>query len=214
VQVSKVDPIKASIQISEAEYYEFSKELNEAAQYGIKPGEEGRARLILADGSMFPEKGKLSAVDRQIDQKTGTLRVDALFPNPGNLLRPGFFAKMRVPVRLDVGALLIPQRAVNELQGSYQVATVVDGKAVIKPVELGEKLGSMWLVKSGLKAGDTVIVEGIQKVRQGMSVDTKPWTPPAEATPAPSPAASPSPSPAASPSTSPPAAASPPPRDK
>jgi membrane fusion protein (multidrug efflux system) len=163
---------------------------------------------------MFPEKGKLSAVDRQIDQKTGTLRVDALFPNPGNLLRPGFFAKMRVPVRLDVGALLIPQRAVTELQGSYQIATVADGKALIRPVELGERLGSMWLVKSGLKAGDTVIVEGIQKVRQGMPVEAKPWTPPTGPTPAPSPAASPSSSPATSTSASPPAAASPPPRDK
>src|SRR4029077_5502559 len=112
-QISKVDPIKASFQISEAEYYEFASELNEISEVGI-PG-EGRAELILADGSTFPEKGKISAIDRQIDQRTGTLRLDALFPNPGNILRPGFFAKLRAPIRVDNGALLVPQRAVTDL---------------------------------------------------------------------------------------------------
>jgi len=212
VQISKVDPIKASIQISEAEYYEFSKELNEAAQYGIKPGEQGRARLILADGSEFPQPGKLYAVDRQIDQRTGTLRVDALFANPGNILRPGFFAKMRIPVRIDIGALLIPQRAVMELQGSYQVAVVAHGKAEIRPVTVGETVGSLWLIHKGLQPGESVIVEGVQKVRNGMPVDAKPWTPPAQPAPSPSPAAAPAASPS-SPAPSP--AGSPtPPRDK
>ena len=176
-QVSNVNPIKASFQISEAEYYEFAQELNEISQHGL-PG-EGRSELILADGSTFPEKGKISAVDRQIDQRTGTLRMDALFPNPGNILRPGFFAKLRAPIRVDNGALLVPQRAVTELQGGYQIAVVADGKAEIRPVVMGETVGSMWLVKSGLKPGETVIVEGLQKVRNGAPVVAKPWTPPA-----------------------------------
>ncbi len=186
-QISKVDPIKASFQISEAEYYEFAAELNEISQVGI-PG-EGRAELILADGSTFPHKGKISAVDRQIDQRTGTLRLDALFPNPGNILRPGFFAKLRAPIRVDKGALLVPQRAVTDLQGGYQIALVVDGKAEIRPVQMGETIGPMWLVKSGLKPGETVIVEGLQKVRNGAPVVAKPWTPP------PPPAAAPKPTP-------------------
>ncbi len=152
--------------------------MNEATQRGFDPTGPGRAELILADGSIFPEKGKLSAVDRQIGQKTGTLRVDALFPNPGNILRPGFFSKMRIPIRIDENALLVPQRAVNELQGGYQVYTVVDGKAEMRPVKVGETIGSMWLIKSGLKPGETVIVEGLQKVRNNSPVNAKPWTPP------------------------------------
>jgi RND family efflux transporter MFP subunit len=176
VQISKVDPIKASIQISEAEYYQFAEQLNQASRRET-PG-PAEAELILADGSVFPQKGKMSAVDRQIDQRTGTLRVDVLFPNPGNLLRPGFFAKLRAPIRVDKGALLVPQRAVNELQGSYQIALVADGKAEIRPVQVGETVGSMWLVTSGLKPGETVIVEGFQKVRSGAPVAAKPWTPP------------------------------------
>jgi len=175
-QVSKVDPIKASFQISEAEYYGFASELNRISQHGL-PG-EGQSELILADGSTFPEKGKISAVDRQIDQRTGTLRIDALFPNPGNILRPGFFAKLRAPIRVDKGALLVPQRAVSELQGGYQIAVVVDGKAEIRPIKMGETIGSMWLVTSGVKPGETVIVEGLQKVRNGAPVVAKPWTPP------------------------------------
>ena len=177
-QISKVDPIKASIQISESEYYQFAEELNQSSRRDA-PG-DGKAEMILADGTVFPQKGKMSAVDRQIDQRTGTLRIDILFPNPGNILRPGFFSKVRVPIRVDKGALLVPQRAVMETQGSYQVALVVDGKAEIRPVKVGETIGPMWLITAGLKPGETVIVEGTQKVRSGAPVIAKPWTPPAK----------------------------------
>ena len=183
MEISAVDPIQASIQISEAEYYKFAERLNKLAETRVQVPEN--LDLILADGSVFANKGRFSALDRQIDQRTGTLRLDALFPNPGNILRPGFFAKLRAVIRLDKDALLVPQRSVIDQQGSYQVAVVVDGKAEIRPVKVGETVGSMWLITSGLKSGETVVVEGIQKVRNGAPVSAKPWTPPAaEAKPA------------------------------
>ena len=129
--------------------------------------------LILTDGTVYPLKGRIYAADRQIGPTTGALRVEALFPNPGNALRPGEFARVRVKFDLKHDALLVPQRAVSELQGSYQVAVVdADNKIHIQPVRVGERSGNLWIIEEGLHPGQRVVVEGIQKVREGVTVTT------------------------------------------
>jgi membrane fusion protein (multidrug efflux system) len=132
--------------------------------------------LILADGGVYPHKGAFAFTDRQVDVGTGTIKVAALFPNPGNLLRPGQFARVRALTLVKKGALLVPQRAVTELQGSYQVAVVsADNKVDIRPVKVGERVDEMWLIDQGLKPGERVIVEGTQKAKQGINVNPKPF---------------------------------------
>jgi membrane fusion protein (multidrug efflux system) len=181
--ISTLDPIKAVFPISEREYLRAAEYLNAKNSEAMAALV---AELVLADGSVWPHKGKFSVVGRQIDQRTGTVLVETLFPNPENILRPGQFARVRVVTRTQKGALLVPQRAVAELQGSYQVALVgADNKAEIRPVKVGERVGQMWLIEKGLKPGDRVVVEGIQKVREGMPVDGKPWTAPTPAAEAP-----------------------------
>src|ERR1700731_255657 len=174
--VSTLDPIKAVFPISEQEYLRGAEQLN------AKDSEATSAlsgQLVLADGSVWPQKGKFSVAGRQVDARTGTVLIETLFPNPENILRPGQFARVRAVTKTQKGALLVPQRAVAELQGSYQVAVVsADNKAEIRPVKVGERVGQMWLIEEGLKPGDRVVVEGIQKVREGMPVDAKPWVSP------------------------------------
>ena len=117
-----------------------------------------------------------------MDAQTGTLQVVALFPNPGDVLRPGQFARVRAVTRTEAAALLVPQRAVTELQGSYQVVVVgPDDKASIRPVTVGARSGAMWIIEKGLKPGERVVVEGVQKVREGSAVNPKPYAPPAPA---------------------------------
>jgi membrane fusion protein, multidrug efflux system len=171
--VSTVDPIKVYIPISEQEYMHFIR----TAEAKGKSDREGPAlELVLADGRVFPHKGKIYFADRQVDERTGTIKVAALFPNPGNLLRPGQFAKIRALIETQKGALLIPQRAVNELQGKFQVAVVgPDNKVDLRWVKVGERTGSLWVVDEGLKPGERVIVEGLQKVKAGMVVTPKPY---------------------------------------
>ncbi|HEV3099925.1 MAG TPA: efflux RND transporter periplasmic adaptor subunit [Candidatus Udaeobacter sp.] len=174
--ISTLDPIKAVFPISEQEYLRAAEQLN-AKDSGAVSALAGQ--LVLADGSIWPDKGKFSVAGRQVDVRTGTVLIESLFPNPGNILRPGQFARVRVITKTQKGALLVPQRAVAELQGSYQVAIVsADNKAEIRPVKVGERVGQMWLIEEGLKPGDRVVVEGIQKVREGMPVDAKPWVSP------------------------------------
>jgi membrane fusion protein (multidrug efflux system) len=176
--VSQVDPIKVQFPISEQEYWRFAQR--------IRAREEERASdgppftLILANGSVYPEPGRFSAADREVDLRTGTIIIQALFPNPGNLLRPGQYAKIRAVTRLNKNALLVPQRAVEELQGSYQVAVVGPNNTVdLRPVEVGEKVGSLWIVDQGLQPGERVVVAGLQKVKDGVVVNAQPL--PAEA---------------------------------
>lgn len=175
--MSTVDPIKAYLKISEQDYLKFARR----AEQGRTAGEVAPpAEIILADGSLYPHQGKFSAIDRQVDQQTGTIRLAALFPNPENVLRPGGFVRVRVTVRNIPGALLIPQRSVNELQMSYEVAIVGgENKVEIRSVKVGERLGALWVIDEGIKPGDRVIVEGAQKVRDGQLVKPTPWTPPA-----------------------------------
>jgi RND family efflux transporter MFP subunit len=175
--MSTVDPIKAYIKISEQDYLKLAKRMEQGRGAGEAPPP---AEIILADGTLYPHQGKFSAVDRDVDQQTGTIRLAALFPNPENILRPGGFVRVRVTVRKIPGAMLVPQRAVNELQTSYEVAVVgADNKVEIRSVQVGERVGMLWMIEDGLKPDDRVIVEGSQKVRDGQVVKPMPWTPPA-----------------------------------
>ncbi len=161
--VSTVDPVKVYIPVSEQEY------LNLAASH--TPLERLSLELILANGRVFPQRGRILFADRQVNDRTGTIRVAAAFDNPGNLLRPGQFGRVRALLEVKHGALLVPQRAVNELQGSYQVAVVgPDNRVDLRSVKPGERQGTLWVIDDGLKPGERVIAEGIQKAKQGMLV--------------------------------------------
>jgi membrane fusion protein (multidrug efflux system) len=171
--VSTLDPIKVYFTASEQEYLDFHRRF---------PTEESvRAertqtplQLILADGSVYPQSGRISFADRSVDVRTGAIRVATLFPNPGNFLRPGQYARIRASLRTQAGAILVPQRAVTELQGSYQIAFVdASNKVNIRAVKVGEAAGNQRIITEGLHPGDRVIVEGLQKVRQGMVVNPK-----------------------------------------
>jgi RND family efflux transporter MFP subunit len=173
--VSTVDPIKVYFTVSESEYLAWRKRFptettREAADKSLQ------LELILADGSTYPHEGTFYFADRQVNESTGAIRIAALFPNPGNILRPGGYGKVRAATRIQEGALLVPQRAVSELQGGYQVA-VVDGqnKVSIRTIQVGDRVGNEWIVSDGLKLGERVIVEGVQKVRPGMQVNPKPF---------------------------------------
>ena len=174
--VSTVDPIKATFQLSEQEYIKVAEKINEALQGEKINYGKSTLELILADESVLAQKGHFIKVNRQVDTKTGTIEIGTSFPNAGNLMRPGQFARVRAVVKIKKGAILVPQRAVNELQGSYQVAVVgADGKVDIRSVKAAETVGSLWLIDEGLKPGDTVVVDGFQKVRQGAPVTALPW---------------------------------------
>ena len=183
--VSTLDPIKVFVPLSEQEYMRFIREIEAK---GNSESKGPNLELILADGRVFPHKGKLYFADRQVDERTGTIKIATLFPNPGNVLRPGQFAKVRALIETQKGALLVPQRAVNELQGRFQVAVVgPDNKVDLRWVKVGERTGSLWVIDEGLKPGERVIVEGIQKVKAGMIVTPKPFqeAPPAGTGPTP-----------------------------
>jgi len=174
-KVSTVNPIKVYVPISEREYLRAA----EKSKLEEKPdSEEMTFDLILADESTWPEKGTFSFADRQVDPGTGTIRVAILFPNPDNILRPGQFAKVRALVSKEKNALLVPQRAVGELQGNYQVAVVdADNTVKISNVKVGERYGELWVIREGLKPGERVVAEGTQKVGDGVKVTPKPYTP-------------------------------------
>jgi membrane fusion protein (multidrug efflux system) len=168
--VSQLDPIKVSVQVNEIEYLRFAKRRHEADASG-KPREPIALTLILADGSTYAEPGRFNVAGLDVAKTTGTIELQALFPNPKILLRPGQFAKVRAATEQLQGALVIPQRAVGELQGRKQVVVVgPDDKVVIKAVTLGPTSGSDVVVTEGLEAGERVVVEGAQRVRNGMVV--------------------------------------------
>jgi RND family efflux transporter MFP subunit len=168
--VSTLDPIRVYFTVTEQEHLEFirrypTEEKLEAAHSGLD------FDLILADGSVYDRKGRFYFIDRQVDVRTGAFRVACLFPNPGNSLRPGQYARVRSPLRVAQGAILVPQRAVAELQGIRQVAVVgSDNKVDVRTVTTGDTVGNQWIISSGVKGGERVVAEGIQKVRQGMLV--------------------------------------------
>jgi membrane fusion protein (multidrug efflux system) len=160
--VSKVDPIRVLYQLSEQEYVEMLRD---------PEMRNAELQLVLADGGVFPKKGRVLLTGREVDVKTGTIAAIGLFPNPGNLLRPGQYAKVRAVVKVRRGALLVPQRAVNEMQGDFQVGVVGPGDtAQIRKVKPAERVGSMWIIEDGLKPGEQVIVEGFTRIKSGMIV--------------------------------------------
>jgi membrane fusion protein, multidrug efflux system len=167
--VSTVDPIRVYIPVSEKEYLRN-------VQNGGSPSGQLRLDLTLADGTVHPHKGVFAFTDRQVDGRTGTIKIAALFPNPGNILRPGQFARVRAPLGVRKGAVLVPQRAVTEIQGTYQVAVVgPENKVDIRPVKVGERIGALWVVDEGVNPGEQVIAEGVQKVKQGTIVTPRPF---------------------------------------
>src|SRR3989442_6625002 len=173
--VSTVDPIKVYFTLSEQQYLNFTKRnLIEARRAGSVAQIE--LELILADGSSYPQKGNFFFADRQVDPKTGAIRLAGIFPNPGNVLRPGQYGRVRAVTSTKEDALLVPQRAVTELQGNYQVAVVAsDNKIEIRTVKVGDRVGTMWIIEDGLKSGEIVVAEGTQKVKPGTVVNPKPY---------------------------------------
>ena len=174
--VSTVDPIKVYFTAGEQDYQRYIKS-------SLISGARGKLELelILSDGTTYPQKGQFYMADRSVDQKTGAIKLAGLFPNQGNILRPGEYGRVRAVTSLKEGALVIPQRAVTELQGRYNVAVVgSDNKVSIREVKVGDRVGSMWIIEEGLKAGESVVAEGTQKVRPDTAVIPKPFTATAE----------------------------------
>ena len=165
--VSTIDPIRAYFNISEQSYLAYCHQFTNAAERAANRGEM-ELQLILSDGSTYPAPGKWLFTSRQVDVNTGTLQIAGLFPNPDYILRPGQYALVRAKIETRHGAILLPQRAVMELQGSYQVATVdAQNKAHIQTVQVGEQVGNDWLIEKGLAPNDRVVAEGTQKVKEG-----------------------------------------------
>jgi RND family efflux transporter MFP subunit len=174
--VSQLDPIKAYFVVNEQQYLAFIQRNPTAAQR-TRTEQQLQLELVLADGSIYPKKGRFFAVDRQVDIQTGAIRLAGLFPNPDNVLRPGQYGRVRFVSYIRANALLVPQKAVTELQGIQQVAVVGDDNKVnIRSVRMGERVGPMWIVEDGLKPGERVVVEGVQKVREGVAVKIVPTT--------------------------------------
>src|SRR6266446_3164070 len=173
--VSTVDPIKVYFTASEQEWLDwnsrFPTEASRVAERKLLPLE-----LILANGNTYPHEGFIYFSDREVNQSTGTIRIAGTFANPENILRPGGYGRVRAATNIREGALLVPQRAVTELQGSYQVAVVgTDNKVSIRTVKVGDLTGNMWIIDEGLKPGERVVAEGVQKVRAGALVNPKPF---------------------------------------
>ena len=202
--MSTLDPLRVYFPISEQEYLKLSGLMEQRYQEKVDPmiaRKDARLEMVLSNGEVYPHKGWFFLADRQVDVKTGTIRVAALFPNPGNVMRPGQYAKVRASITLRQGALLVPQRSVSELQGSYQVGVVTpENKVEIRTVTVGERVGSQWIIAKGLKPGEKVVVEGLQKLKAGDSIrplpfeaepQTVPDTPAEQAEPSPQPEPSP-----------------------
>ena len=169
--VSQIQPIKAYFAISEQEYLKFAARISAVAEGRVRENQRKILELTLSDGSVYPHQGWVVLADRQVDVKTGTIRLAGAFDNPGGILRPGMFARIRAVTGVERGALLVPQRSVVETQGSYNVVVVQrDNKASIRPVKTGERVGQMWVISQGVNPGEQVISEGMQKVKEGMTV--------------------------------------------
>ena len=163
--VSAVDPIYVDVNVAEQDYLRFARDKAKSSAAGKN------LELILGDGTTYPHRGRVLFINREVDSRTGTIQIRGEFPNPGNILRPGQYARVRAVTQTFRSALVIPQRAISELQGIYQVGVVSsDNKVTIKNVTLGPQFGDMWVVESGLAPGENVIVDGLQRVRSGMTV--------------------------------------------
>jgi membrane fusion protein (multidrug efflux system) len=179
--VSQINPIKAYFPISSVEYLRIAGRVGPGTMNLLSSANPVPLQLILPNGDTYGYKGKILFANRQIDAQTGTIQLVGAFPNPGNILRPGQTGRVRVVTELRKGALLVPQRAVTELQGSYQSAVLQPGnKIAIRTVQVGEQVGSMWIINQGLTLGEQVVAEGTQSVRDGMAVTPEPYTAPSK----------------------------------
>ena len=176
--ISQIDPILFKVGVTEADYLRVVRQAQSSGKSG---GSREGIELTLADGSRYPQTGKINTIERAVDPATGTLGMELVFPNPQQILRPGQYGRVRILLDTRRGALLVPQRAVQELQSIYTVAVVDSGnKVAFRTVKVGQKVDSLWVIEEGLKAGDQVVVEGLQRIQDGMTVSAKP----APATPA------------------------------
>jgi membrane fusion protein (multidrug efflux system) len=165
--VSRINPVRFDFGIAESEYLALARGSTEETRRERRNNLE----LVLADGTVHPEKGRVTVVGRGVDPTTGTLPIQAEFPNPSGLLRPGQFARIRVPLRIEKSAVVVPQRAIQEVQGTYNVAVVnADSTIEIRPVTVTHRVGDEWVIGTGLTAGERIVIEGLQKVRQGAKV--------------------------------------------
>jgi membrane fusion protein (multidrug efflux system) len=180
--VSQIDPILFRVGIAEAEYLKVARRVQEQRAQGVTQNGTTPIQLILADGTVHPHEGRLDAIERNVDTTTGTIALQIKFPNPERLLRPGQFGRVKFDVDVKKDALLVPQRAVQELQNLYSIAVVgADNKVTFRNVKVGPREGSLWVIEEGLKPGERVVVEGLQRVREGATVNPRPA--PAEAAP-------------------------------
>ncbi len=176
--VSQVNPIKAYFPITGDEYLQIANKIGPDTVNLLSKTSTIPLQLMLSDGSTYAHSGKILFADRQVDQQTGTIRIAGEFPNPGDILRPGQYGRVRAVTQMRKGALLVPQRAVSELQGSYEVAVVgPDNKIAIRSVEVGERVDTMWIINKGLNPGDHVVAEGTSKVKEGSTVAPVPFNP-------------------------------------
>jgi membrane fusion protein (multidrug efflux system) len=183
--VSQIDPIKAIVTTGEGPFTDFVSRHPDPKERDAYV-KSLQFDLILGNGELYPQKGKFYALDRSLDPKTGSIHYEVTFPNPGNMLRPGQFGKVRFVADMKKGAMVIPQEAVNDLQGSYQVAVVDSAnKVAVHTVTAGERVGTMWIITDGLRPGERVIVEGLQKVKDGTVAVPKPFVAKADSTSAP-----------------------------
>jgi membrane fusion protein (multidrug efflux system) len=174
--VSQLDPMKVTFPITEREYLRFAGKIKAHQERG-PAADEPDLQLVLADASAYPHRGRFYVANREIDRQTGTILVQALFPNPDGMLRPGLYAKVRAATETVRGALLVPERSVQEIQGTYQVAVVgSDDMIAMRTVKTGPQVDGLWIVDGGLKPGERVVTQGVQKVRDGIVVNAKPDT--------------------------------------
>ena len=179
--ISQIDPVLFKVGVTEADYLRVARQVQAAGK--SSGGSRQGIELTLADGSRYPHTGKINTIERAVDPTTGTLGIELAFANPEQLLRPGQYGRVRILLDTKRGALLIPQRAVQELQNLYSVA-VVDGsgKVAFRNVKVGQRVGPLWVIEDGLKVGEQIVVEGLQRIQDGMTVSVKPAPPaPAEA---------------------------------
>ena len=180
--VSQISPIKAYFPISGVEYLRIAGRVSPGTVNLLSRNNPIPLELVMPTGNPYPYKGKILFANRQMDSQTGTIQIVGAFPNPGDILRPGQTVRIRSVTELRKGALLVPQRAVTELQGSYQVAVLQpSNKIAVRTVQVGEQVGSMWIIDQGLKPGEQVVAEGTQAVRDGLVVTPKPYVVPTEA---------------------------------
>jgi len=173
--VSTLDPVKVNFTVGEPQYLDWRRRFptetsRQAADRSL------HLELILADGSTYPHQGRFYFADRQVSEGTGAIRIAGLFPNPNNILRPGGYAKVRAVIRIQHNGLLVPQRAVSDLQGTYQVAVVdAENKVSIRSVKVGDRVNNNWIITEGPNRGETIVAEGVQKVHNGVLVRPKPF---------------------------------------